>query len=244
MSSPLETVHYNCTIFSSLEFIRKKKFKRLVVSDENGKVAGVTTQTELLRLVNNRWMEIIKQKGNELSEINQKLMEKTSYLEQKASTDYLTQLYNRRKFDAMVDYEIKQVKRYKTRNLSIILFDIDNFKKINDTHGHDIGDKVLQSVAHIIKVSSRDSDVAARWGGEEFVLMLPETNIEQGLLVAEKIRITIENHIFANSLKVTCSAGVAQFHTNDEFNTLYKRADSALYNAKNSGKNKVQIESI
>jgi diguanylate cyclase (GGDEF)-like protein len=99
-------------------------------------------------------------------------------------------------------------------------------------------------MAKIIKLSVRESDVACRWGGEEFAVALSETNIEDAILVAQKIRITIENHVFINDLKITCSIGVSQFHTSDEYQNLFKRADDALYKAKNNGKNRVEIERI
>lgn len=244
MNSPLQSVHHDVKIFEALEFIREKRFKRLVVTDDDGKLKGVITQSELLRLVNNKWMEIIKQKGDELSKINQKLLEKTVSLEEKASTDFLTKLYNRRKFDDIMEYEVNQVKRYKDRDLCVLLLDIDGFKYINDTYGHDIGDKILQDIARILKISSRQSDVVCRWGGEEFAIALSETNLENALIVSEKIRITIEHHTFTNDLRLTCSFGISQYHTNDTYSSLFKRADEALYKAKNTGKNKVVIEHL
>ncbi len=244
MTSPLLTVPETIRIFEALEFIKEKHFKRIVVQNEEGQITGVITQTELLRIVNNKWMEVIKERGQELSKINEKLIQKTANLEKKASTDFLTQLNNRRKFDSIIEYEIKQIKRYNDRDLSVILMDIDGFKYINDTFGHDVGDKILQEIAKIIKLSLRESDIGCRWGGEEFAAALSETNIEDALMVAEKLRITIENHLFINDLRLTCSFGLAQYHTNDNYPALFKRADEALYKAKNTGKNKVVIEHI
>ncbi|MCK5110392.1 MAG: diguanylate cyclase [Arcobacteraceae bacterium] len=241
MSAPLQTISYDTTIFDALEFIRKEQFKRLIVVDTNNKIIGLVTQSELLRLVNNKWMEIIKEKGNELSKINEELIAKTAQLELKASTDSLTKLYNRNKFDSMVSYEIHQVKRYNNRSLSILLLDIDDFKYINDNYGHDVGDEILQEIARIITIPLRESDIAARWGGEEFILMLPETSTEHAVLVAEKIRATIQNHDFVQKLKITCSLGLSGFHTTDKYIDLFKRADEALYKAKHSGKNRVEI---
>ncbi len=123
-------------------------------------------------------MDIIKEKGNELSKINEELIAKTAQLELKASTNSLTKLYIRNKFDSMVSYEIHQVKRYNNRSLSILLLDIDDFKYINDNYGHDVGDEILQEITRIITIPLRESDIAARWGGEEFILMLPETSTE------------------------------------------------------------------
>ncbi|MEA3512658.1 MAG: diguanylate cyclase [Campylobacterota bacterium] len=244
MSSPLQTVTSKIKIYDALEFLKEKHFKRLVVIDSNDKITGVVTQTELLRLVNNKWLDLVKQKGLELSKINQKLIEKTENLETKASTDFLTQLYNRRKFDSLMGYEIKQVQRNKDRYLSVIILDIDGFKYVNDTYGHDIGDNILQDIANILKISSRNSDIVCRWGGEEFCLGLPNTDIENGILVAEKIRLTIEGYVFTKELRITCSFGISQLHETDTYNELFKRADEALYKAKHTGKNKVVIEEL
>lgn len=244
MSSPLQTLPSDVKIYEALEFIKIKHFKRIVVTDEVGKISGVITQTELLRLINNKWMELIKDRGTELSRINEKLIKKASILEESASTDFLTKLYNRRKFDSLIEYEIEQIKRYKHGSLCILLLDIDNFKAVNDTHGHDTGDEILKEIAKIIKISSRSSDVASRWGGEEFSISLSHTNIEEALIVAQKIRITIENFKFTNDLSITCSFGLSQFRTSDTYQTFFKRADNALYEAKNTGKNKVVLERL
>ena len=244
MSSPLQTLPSSVKIYEALEFIKIKHFKRIVVTNEFGKISGVITQTELLRLINNKWMELIKDRGTELSRINEKLMKKASVLEESASRDFLTKLYNRRKFDSLIEYEIEQIKRYKHGNLCIVLLDIDNFKIVNDTHGHDTGDIILKEIGKILQVSSRNSDVASRWGGEEFAVSLSHTNIEEALIVAQKIRISIENFKFANDLSITCSFGIAQFRTSDTYQTLFKRVDNALYEAKNTGKNKVVLERL
>ena len=244
MSSPLLTVPESTKINDVLDFIKEKHFKRVVVTDEKGQISGLITQNELLRVINNKWVELIQKRGNELSKINEELIEKTTSLEQKASQDYLTKLYNRRKFNSLINYELSRLKRYDKRHLSIIVLDIDNFKHINDTYGHDVGDNILVNVANIIKISCRKSDLIARWGGEEFVIALSETAIDQTLLVAEKIRISIENHNFTKNLKITSSLGLSEFRSNDNFTALFKRADDALYVAKNTGKNKVVLEQI
>lgn len=244
MSSPLETLPNNVKIYEALEFIRIKHFKRIVVTDEEGKIAGVITQKELLRLINNKWMEIIKHRGSELSKMNAELMQRTNLLEERASRDFLTKLYNRRKFDSLLQYEIEQVKRYDHGNLSMVILDIDNFKSINDTYGHDVGDEILKEIGAILKKFSRSSDVVSRWGGEEFALTLSHTGIEAALFVAEKLRATIERYLFTNKLNITCSFGISQFRTTDEAHDLFKRADEALYEAKHTGKNKVVLERL
>ncbi len=157
-----------------------------------------------------------------------------------AETDPLTGLYNKGKFNEVLQKEIERAKRYK-RPLSIIVFDIDHFKKINDTYGHKIGDDVLKSLAKIIKSSVRKTDFAARWGGEEFVILLPETDLEGARKVAEKLREKVEKHKFPGVGKVTISLGVAQLKDNEDPNDFIVRADMALYKAKEGGRNRVEV---
>ena len=169
-----------------------------------------------------------------------KFKEKSNILEYQASHDKLTGLFNRNKFDEIFAKEIKRTKRYKNE-LSVIIFDIDNFKMVNDTYGHQIGDEVLKEISKIALDSVREQDITTRWGGEEFFILLPQTNLSGAVIVANKIRISTQNHIFTEkSLKITASFGVAQFCIeNDDEKTIITRADELLYEAKRSGKNKV-----
>ena len=169
-----------------------------------------------------------------------KFKEKSNILEYQASHDKLTGLFNRNKFDEIFAKEIKRTKRYKNE-LSVIIFDIDNFKMVNDTYGHQIGDEVLKEISKIALDNVREQDITTRWGGEEFFILLPQTNLSGAVIVANKIRISTQNHIFTEkSLKITASFGVAQFCIeNDDEKTIITRADELLYEAKRSGKNKV-----
>ncbi len=161
-------------------------------------------------------------------------------LQYQATHDNLTKLYNRQKFNDELDKEIIRENRYK-HNLSIIMFDIDNFKKINDTFGHDIGDIVLKTIAEISYTSIRVTDIIARWGGEEFIILLPETSIDESLSIAENIRENIAKHYFdAIDQNVTVSLGVNGFTIGSDYrDSFLKGVDIALYQAKNSGKNRV-----
>ena len=244
MSKPVETLNQHSTIAQAIDFIRDKHFKRIVVTNDNNEIIGILTQKELLRVIYNKWIEFIKEEGDKISKINEELLSKTSILEEKASLDFLTKLYNRQKFNSFLDYEISKSNRYENQYLSLLLIDIDFFKSINDEHGHLVGDLVLQEVSRILTICSRDTDIVARWGGEEFVLMLSQTNIEHAYLVAEKLRATIEKHHFSDVGQVTCSIGVSQYHKNESKEELFKRADNALYKAKNSGRNRVELEHI
>ena len=158
-------------------------------------------------------------------------------LEKLATTDGLTGILNRYAFNKFLEEEIYRAERYGT-TFSIILFDIDNFKKINDTFGHLTGDKVLKELARIVKKEIRKSDIFARWGGEEFIILLPNGN--NSVKVAEKIREKIKNHKFDTLSKITASFGVTSYKKGDTINSIIKRADQALYMAKEKGKNRVE----
>jgi diguanylate cyclase (GGDEF)-like protein len=169
-----------------------------------------------------------------------KFKEKSNILEYQASHDKLTGLFNRNKFDEIFSKEIKRAKRY-NNDLSIIIFDIDDFKMINDTYGHQIGDEVLKDMAKIALSSVREQDINIRWGGEEFLILLPQTNLLGAIAVANKVKTSIEKHLFTDkSLQITASFGVAQFtNEDDNENTIISKADALLYEAKRTGKNKV-----
>jgi len=152
--------------------------------------------------------------------------------------DSLTGIYNKRKFKEICENSMLEADRY-NKELSFIFFDIDNFKKVNDTFGHDIGDIVLMEISNIVRHEIRKSDYFARWGGEEFVLILPETDIKSALMVAEKIRKSIEDFEFPVVGRVTVSIGVTSYKSNEEYSDLFKRLDDAVYMAKSQGKNTV-----
>ncbi|MBI5894008.1 MAG: diguanylate cyclase [Deltaproteobacteria bacterium] len=155
-----------------------------------------------------------------------------------ATTDSLTGIYNRRKFEELLEIETQRAVRYKTP-LSLIEFDIDYFKDINDTHGHLAGDDVLVEITKLISENIRDIDIFARWGGEEFMIIVPHNEIEGARILAEKLRTIVEGHRITGIGAVTCSFGAAQFNEGDTFDSFIKRTDDALYDAKRSGRNKV-----
>lgn len=168
-----------------------------------------------------------------------KLKEKSNLLEYQASHDKLTGLFNRNRFDEIYTKEIKRTKRY-NNELSIIIFDIDDFKMVNDTYGHQIGDEVLKEIARITLNGVREQDINVRWGGEEFLILLPQTNITGAVTVASKIKSAIKEHIFTDkSLKITASFGVSQLLEEDDEISLISRSDKLLYEAKKTGKDKV-----
>lgn len=160
-------------------------------------------------------------------------------LEKQASTDTLTGIYNRMKFDEKLMTEIKRAHRYNSP-LSFVMFDIDYFKQVNDTYGHSAGDNVLKRLARLVAANIRDTDIFARWGGEEFVIQLPGLPLARAIIFAEKLRRKIEEYDFKEPEKVTVSFGVTAFQDGDDNITLTNRADTALYSAKKSGRNQVR----
>lgn len=153
-----------------------------------------------------------------------------------AVKDELTKLYNRHFLELTIEDEIAKSDRY-DYPISIAILDIDDFKKINDKWGHPVGDIVLKEIADILKQESRKSDYQIRIGGEEFIILMPYTNIEGAYIVAEKIRKTIEDNVNTIVGSYTASFGVAQRKTGESYLELYNRIDEALYKAKSSGKN-------
>ena len=153
-------------------------------------------------------------------------------------TDRLTGLFNRLKLEEAFDSELERAKRY-GHPLSVVLFDVDHFKQVNDSFGHQVGDEVLVSVAQLTKDNVRAIDVAGRWGGEEFLLLCPETELSGAMAMAEKLRSAIETFDFPAVGRITASFGVAEAKPDESEASLTHRADEALYQAKGSGRNRV-----
>jgi len=161
-------------------------------------------------------------------------------LQKLAEEDELTQTYNRRKLKEMLQTEIERSRRHET-SLCVTLFDIDNFKNINDTYGHNVGDEVLRHLARIVKSAIRVNDTFGRWGGEEFLLILPHVSEEEARIVCEKIRFLITQTEFEKVGSLTCSFGVCTYTPESNFDTLISHCDHAMYQAKNLGKNCVSV---
>ncbi len=153
-----------------------------------------------------------------------------------AYTDNLTGIANRNKFEEVIAYEFKQIKRY-NYPLSLAILDIDHFKAFNDNFGHLIGDEVLVALAQSIKKYVRETDLFARWGGEEFVILLKNTDVERSMKVLEKFRILIENIEHDKAKGITASFGLTQHKEGDTLDSMLQRADEALYQAKDAGRN-------
>ncbi|WP_196137818.1 GGDEF domain-containing protein [Aliikangiella sp. G2MR2-5] len=175
-----------------------------------------------------------------LKMLNAKLRESQIKLEQLSITDPLTKVFNRVKMDQVFIQEIETCKRYHSP-LSIIMLDIDYFKKINDEHGHTVGDNVLKTIAQLIKSNLRTNDFLGRWGGEEFLIICPSTSLDNAELVAEKLRLALVNAQIRPLKNISASFGVAQWRDEESQESLISRADSALYRAKDGGRNQVSL---
>jgi diguanylate cyclase (GGDEF)-like protein len=162
-----------------------------------------------------------------------------------AITDGLTKIYNHRFFQELLEKEFKRASRYHT-TFSLIMLDIDFFKRINDSHGHLYGDEILKQIAVLVKGCLRTMDILARYGGEEFAILLPETDLEDAMFTADRIRMAVENHDFSlaqgKPVRVTVSQGVTSFPSPgiEKRSDIVAKADAALYEAKEAGRNCVR----
>ena len=180
-------------------------------------------------------------KERQLSSERTRMMQK---LQKLATTDGLTKLYNSRSFYSQLELEVDRYNRYK-HPLSLLLLDIDNFKAFNDNFGHLEGDKVLVRFSQIIKSCLRTNDSAYRYGGEEFTVILPETNGDEAKTVAQRIRSSLETEKFKpipdKNAKITISIGVTQYFPKEELSAFIRRADKAMYLSKKNGRNRVTV---
>lgn len=155
-----------------------------------------------------------------------------------ATYDRLTGVFNRKSLEDKIEAEVERYKRY-GNTFSLIMFDVDDFKKINDTLGHLVGDKVLQGIAEVVSQGIRVLDAVGRWGGEEFMVLLSETNASEAAIVAEKLRVAVASYRAGEADHVTASFGMTSFQADDTLDTILKRVDDLMYLAKNSGKDRI-----
>jgi diguanylate cyclase (GGDEF)-like protein len=187
---------------------------------------------------------IIRTLNNHNNILEKELKIRTEKLIELANKDPLTQLFNRRYLKDITSHLINISTRLKS-TISVLLIDIDNFKNINDTYGHAIGDEVIRSVAKVFFNTTRQSDIAVRFGGEEFVIILPNTSLENAIKLSENIRKDVENtilYINNNEIEYTISIGVSTVNKGEKnFDKALNRADKALYASKKNGKNQVSF---
>ncbi len=180
-----------------------------------------------------------------IMEMGGAILERVLYLEQLgvySTVDEITNLFNKREFTQRIKDEVSRARRY-GRKLSMLIFDLDNFKEWNDTYGHLAGDNLLRELGSIIKNSIRSTDLAFRFGGDEFVILFPETSVDGALLIANKILKNISNLTIGKKIRISASAGITEYMPDESPEGFIDRADKALYAAKSSGKNQVYIAS-
>jgi diguanylate cyclase len=236
--------NYESILEKRSEEIKKEQEK---IEDKSLKeiTLKILEETTKLRDENKVFRERLERQTEEI----RKLQEELSITKEEANVDYLTKLPNRRSFTRTMEDLFKSYKTYGVP-FSFVMLDVDNFKQINDTYGHDFGDKVLVEIGKILRTFLRAKDIPGRLGGEEFGILLPDVKLEQAYKVAERLRQAIEVRDLevedGKYVNFTTSIGVAEVNDSMEsVEELYKKADEALYKAKRNGKNQVQLsESI
>lgn len=184
-------------------------------------------------------IEKMQQSLEFLQQTNQELQQTLAELSKLASTDKLTGAWNRRRLEEALVNEMDRLRRY-DQALSMLILDIDFFKKVNDVHGHAVGDQVLVTLAQVLQSKLRASDTLTRWGGEEFVVLCPNTTLPTAAMLAERLRASVAETVFPEVGQVTISLGVAECMVGEPWEDWFKRADAALYRAKSSGRNQAQ----
>jgi len=240
MTTPVSTMEHDATVREALEYLQAKKFKRAIVVDKDHHLIGVVTQKDLISFSYGRWTELLKLHASQLSELIGKLEEKNARLERDSLTDTLTGIGNRRKINKAIEAEIGRYYRHKSSPFSIMFLDIDLFKNINDVHGHMVGDEILKFLCAEVDSELRVTDVLARWGGEEFMVLLPATGINAAQGLAERIRKKIADTA-CSGIQFTISIGVGEYSSNESIDDLIQRVDGALYAAKDAGRNCVKL---
>jgi diguanylate cyclase (GGDEF)-like protein len=196
---------------------------------------------EALERINRDLESLVEARSREIMVKNQQLVEKNIELERVSVTDRLTGLSNRLRLDQALDEELSQFGRHSTI-FSVVLLDIDHFKVVNDSHGHLVGDRVLIQMAQLLGQRARLSDVAGRWGGEEFLIVCRHTKLAEAKALAEELRQMVAAHDFQPIGNKTCSFGVTSARLGDTPTSIIARVDGALYRAKDNGRNRVEVD--
>ncbi|MCH8619840.1 GGDEF domain-containing protein [Undibacterium sp. TS12] len=230
-------------LLDGVHHMEKGEFATRVPADSGGEMqeleAGFNQMAEKLESSHKSMMEINANLENLVIARTRELELRNQDLELLSSTDRLTGLYNRLKLEQILDEEHQRSQRYGA-NFAIAIIDIDLFKQVNDSYGHQIGDQVLVTIANILQEHVRSMDAVGRWGGEEFLVIFRETAIHAAIAIAEKLRCAIANHEIQIVGRKTASFGVTAYYHPDNVNEMMKRADNALYHAKKCGRNRVE----
>ncbi len=174
-----------------------------------------------------------------ISKLIKEIEKNIDYLYEIATIDEKTGVYNNKFFKTISEMELDKAKR--GGQLSILIIDLDNFKKLNDTYGHLIGDKMLQRLGEVLKQNTRKYDIVSRFGGEEFIILLPNTQIKRAKLVCERLRKNVEIDKEMSKYSITMSGGLTEYRKGDSIKKMQIRADKAVYKAKKLGKNRIEI---
>lgn len=222
--------------FKAMNFIHKTDYTLLIG------VAAIFTALFIILYIGYarsvRFNQTLADKNTALKILHTQLDVKNKQLAELAIRDPLTMLYNRAHLAEMINQQIKLKDRYNTRSC-LIMIDIDDFKQVNDKLGHKLGDDILKSLSAVLIKCARDSDIVARWGGEEFVLLCPETDLDEAMLLAKRFQKTLSEIINDTLPKVTCSIGIAELHGKDSADEWFISADKAMYQAKAQGKDSI-----
>lgn len=241
MSSPVITVASGTSIHEALMTIKTRGIKRVVVVDEAGQLVGVVTQSELVGFAYGYWTRLLRHHSGELRELVAMLSEKADRYRTDSLTDALTGLGNRRLLTRRMSEEVERVRRYGNDGFSLLFIDVDNFKAINDHHGHAFGDEIIKLLGKAIHSSVRSIDTVCRWGGDEFAVLAPHTDIDDATVLATRISRRVTALSFKGDAMVTVSIGLGKFVDDKREKDFFDRVDAALYAAKRSGKNRVEI---
>jgi len=224
------------TINVSLKLVFLSAFAALAVyiASVFRSIAAHAMTKKLLQVSHDQLSETL----DKLRATQKQLAHKNRELATLSEIDALTQLYNRRKIDQIMAEALAET-GLPARPVALILLDIDHFKAWNDRYGHQAGDRIIQAVAEVLRTSARGNDHIGRWGGEEFLIVCRETDVETAALIAERLRHSIEQSRFEVDARVTCSFGVTSYRAGDDADSLLMRADEALYRSKQEGRNRV-----
>lgn len=241
MSSPVITVSSRASIHEALMVIKLRNIKRAVVVDDGGHLVGVVTQSELVGFAYGYWTRLLKHHSGELRELVAMLSEKASRYRNDSLTDVLTGLGNRRLLSRRIAEEIERMRRYGGDAFSLIFIDIDDFKAINDTHGHTVGDEIIASLGKAIQGAVRGIDTVCRWGGDEFAVLAPHTGAAAAATLAARISTHAATLAFKGGAGITVSIGLGEFDGDPREKDFFDRIDAALYAAKSAGKNRIEV---
>lgn len=233
-----EAWHEVNTAFHELEELAQRRTEKQIYQAMGRlELERMEHENEIYRLRNEELADALQQ----VQDLQQQLEERNAELAELAVRDPLTAAFNRRRFVSRLSMEIDRSRRYRSP-LSIAILDLDHFKSVNDTYGHTAGDRVLQGLVEILTQNTRSSDEVARHGGEEFAVIMPETELDEARTVLEKLRQMVESQLWQQTdldRPITFSAGIAELDSDDSAETLVNRADQRLYQAKDAGRNRV-----